>query len=162
MEASEPNKDEVAGDLQSELDRLKDELRQEHEMHLRALADFDNYRRRIERERSDVARSAKRDLVLSLLDVIDNFERALEHVGDEPSSMSEGLQAIYRKMLRLLEAQGITPLESRGEKFDPELHDAVASVQSEEHEPGTIADELQRGYRWGNQVLRPARVRVAV
>jgi len=71
------------------------------------------------------------------------------------------LQALHRKLLGLLEAQGITPLQSLGETFNPELHDAIGSVESEEVEPGTVAEEMQRGYRWGDDVLRPARVRVA-
>ena len=153
--------DESTNDEASEAARLRDEVRREHEMYLRALADFDNYRRRVERERTSAARSGKRDLIVSLLDVIDNFDRALEHIGDAPSSVAGGVQAIHRKLLGLLEAQGITPLESRGEAFNPELHEAIGSVATEQYESGTVADEVQRGYRWGDEVLRPARVRVA-
>jgi molecular chaperone GrpE len=75
--------------------------------------------------------------------------------------MSEGLQALHRKLLGLLEAQGVTPFESLGETFDPELHEAVGTVETDEYEPGRVADEVQRGYRWNDEVLRPARVRVA-
>jgi molecular chaperone GrpE len=71
------------------------------------------------------------------------------------------MQAIHRKLLGLLEAQGVTPLDSLGESFDPALHEAVGSVRADEHEPGTIVEEVQRGYRWGDDLLRPARVRVA-
>ena len=71
------------------------------------------------------------------------------------------MQALQRKLLGVLEAQGVTPLESLGETFNPELHDAIGTVESDEVESGTVADELQRGYRWGDDVLRPARVRVA-
>jgi molecular chaperone GrpE len=82
-------------------------------------------------------------------------------MGDAPSSVSEGLQLLQRKLLNVLEAQGVTPLQSLGETFDPEFHDAIGTVQSEEFKPGTVADVVQRGYRWGDDVLRPARVRVA-
>jgi molecular chaperone GrpE len=71
------------------------------------------------------------------------------------------MRAIHRKLLGLLEAQGIKPFDSLGQTFNPELHEAIASVPSDSHQPGEIVDEVQRGYRWGDQVLRPARVRVA-
>jgi molecular chaperone GrpE len=161
MEATKKNNETMTGDGLSEIERLKEELRREHDMYLRALADYDNYRRRIERERATAARSGKRDIILQLLEVLDGFDRALQHVDDAPSSVSEGLQLLHRKLLGMLEAQGITPLQSLGETFNPELHDAIGSVESEEVEPGTVAEEMQRGYRWGDDVLRPARVRVA-
>ena len=161
MEPKVKNQESTSDDAASEIERLKEELRQEHEMYLRALADFDNYRRRVERESASAARQGKREIILSLLEVLDGFDRAFEHIGEDASPMSEGLQAIHRKLLGLLEAQGITPIESLGETFNPELHEAIASVQTDEYEPGTIIDEVQRGYRWGDEVLRPARVRVA-
>jgi len=161
MEATDQNKNAKVGDSPSEIERLKEDLRREHDMYLRALADYDNYRRRIERERATAARSGKRELILQLLEVLDGFDRALQHMGDAPSSVSEGLQLLQRKLLNVLEAQGVTPLQSLGETFDPEFHDAIGTVQSEEFKPGTVADEVQRGYRWGDDVLRPARVRVA-
>jgi molecular chaperone GrpE len=130
-------------------------------MYLRALADYDNYRRRIERERATAARSGKRELILQLLEVLDGFDRALLHVGNAPSSVSEGLQLLQRKLLSVLEAQGVTPLQSLGETFNPEVHDAIGTVKSDDVEPGAVADEVQRGYRWGDDLLRPARVRVA-
>lgn len=145
----------------SEVERLNQEVRREHDMYLRALADFDNYRKRVERERASSARSGKREIILRLLEVIDSFDRALQHIDAEPSSMSEGLQAIHRKLLGLLEAEGVTLVESLGETFDPQFHEAIGSVQTHEYASGTVAEELQRGYRWGDEVLRPARVRVA-
>jgi molecular chaperone GrpE len=145
----------------SEIERLKEELRREHEMYLRALADFDNYRKRVERERATAARNGTREIILSLLSVLDGFDRALEHVGDKPSPVTDGFRAIHRKLRGLLEAQGVTPFKSVGETFNPEMHEAVGSVQSDAHESGEIVDEVQRGYRWGDEVLRPARVRVA-
>jgi molecular chaperone GrpE len=149
------------GSEPTETERLKEELQREHEMYLRALADFDNYRRRVERERASALRSGKRELLVSLLEVLDSFDRALEHSVDSSSSVSEGLQAIGRKLRRVVEAQGLTPFDSLGETFDPELHEAIASVPTDEYESGTVVDEVQRGYRWGDEVLRPARVRVA-
>src|SRR2546426_3230355 len=139
-------------DEPSEVERLKEELRREHEMYLRALADFDNYRRRVERERATAARSGTREIILSLLPVLDGFDRALEHLGAKPSSMTEGVLAIQRKLMSLLEAQGVTPFNSVGETFNPELHEAIGSVKSNAHKSGEIVDEVQRGYRWGDEV----------
>jgi molecular chaperone GrpE len=147
--------------VEAEIERLKGDLHREHEMYLRALADFDNYRRRIERERATAARIGKRDLVLSLLEVTDNFDRAFEHTGDAPQTLSEGLRAIHRMLLAVLEAQGVTRFESVGQRFNPELHEVISMVEGSERESGSIIDELQHGYRWGDEVLRPARVRVA-
>ena len=144
----------------SEIERLKEELNGEHERYLRLLADFDNFRRRSERERSTAARSGKREIILALLDVLDGYDRALQHMDDAPPSIAEGVEALHRKFLGLLQAQGVTPMLALGEVFNPELHDAIGLMESEELEPGTVAEEVQRGYRWGDEVLRPARVRV--
>jgi molecular chaperone GrpE len=133
-------------------------------------ADFENYRRRVERDRERMARDAQRELVLSLLEIIDDFERALEHdhlasLGGAPpeaEGVAEGLRAIHRRLLGLLERRGIVPFESVGKPFDPVYHEAVGSDESAEHAPGVVTEEVRRGYRWGDEVLRPARVRVAV
>jgi molecular chaperone GrpE len=148
-------------DAAAEIERLKEELRRKDNAYLRALADFENYRKRVERDRSGAARAGKREILLPLLETLDGFERALEHIEDDPESVAEGVRAIYRSLLSQLEAQGVKQFSSRGEPFDPRLHEAVTSVESEEHEPDTIVGELRRGYRWGDEVLRPARVTVA-
>lgn len=144
-----------------ETNKLQDELRRERDMRLRALADFDNYRKRIERERADAAQSGRRDIVLQLLDLADSFDRAFAHAGEAPAAWVEGLQSIRRKLLGLLESQGVTPFASLGEPFNPERHEAIGTVDSNDYEPGSVAEELQRGYRWGDSLLRPAKVRVA-
>ncbi len=144
-----------------EIAQLKEQVRQEHEMYLRALADFDNYRRRVERERASATSSGKREIVLSLLDLLDSFERALEHMEEVPPSLAEGLKAIYRRLLNLLEQQGVTPVESVGEPFNPHVHEAIDSIRTDKYEPGTVMEEVQRGYRQSGELLRPARVRVA-
>ena len=159
-ERAEAERKAGAEQLQAENARLKKELRREHEIYLRNLADFDNYRRRIERERESVAQTGKREMALSLLDVLDDFERALEHIDEAPASVTAGLSAIYRRLAGLLESQGVIPFESVGQPFDPTLHEAVGSVESDEQESGVVLDELRRGYRWGEELLRPARVRV--
>jgi molecular chaperone GrpE len=147
--------------LTAENELLREGQRREHEMYLRTLADFDNYRNRIERERATAANAGKREIVLSILNVLDDFERALEHIEESPESVSAGLRAIHRRLAGVLEAEGVTPFDSVGHQFDPSMHEAVGSIESDEQESGTVLDELSRGYRWGNELLRPSRVRVS-
>ena len=159
-EATEGNGKVATNASPPDIEQLQEQVRKEHEMYLRALADFDNYRRRVERERASAAQSGKREIILSMIEALDGFDRALQ-IGDSNPSVLEGLQAIHRRLLAVLEAQGVTPFSSVGEAFDPKLHEAIASVKTDAHRPGVVADEVQRGYRWGEAVLRPARVRVA-
>jgi molecular chaperone GrpE len=147
--------------LKDENAQYQEELRREHEIYLRSLADFNNYRQRIERERANAAQTGKREIILSLLDFLDDFERALKHIDEPGGSVSVGLHAIHRRLAGLLEAQGVTTFQSVGHPFDPTLHEAVGSEESDEQEPDTVLDELSPGYRWGDELLRPARVRVA-
>lgn len=153
--------EEAAAPPSAEIEQLLEQVRSEHEMYLRALADFDNYRRRVERDSESAVQSGKREIVLSLLDVLDSFDLALDHMSDAPDSVFAGVQAIYRKLQRVLETQGVTPFDSRGQPFDPALHEAIASVDTDAYKPGIVVDQVQRGYRWGSELLRPARVRVA-
>jgi len=162
METKEKHNETTDSAGQLEIIRLKEELRREHQMYLRSLADFDNYRRRVERERTIAARNGKREVMISLLEVLDAFDRALQQMLDEPASIREGFQAIHRKLLGVLEAQGVAPINAVGEQFNPEVHEAAGSVETEKYDSGTIIDEVQRGYRWEDEVLRPSVVRVAV
>ena len=161
IDQMEPGSERPAGAEGTEQERLKAELSREHDLYLRTLADFDNYRRRVERERAVSTHAGKREIILPLLEVLDDFDRALEHVGDVPEWMSSGFDAIYRRLNNIIQAQGIVPYESLGETFDPALHEAVGLMENQDVEPGTVVAELNRGYRWGDDVLRPARVRVA-
>ena len=94
--------------LKEEIERLNHELRREHEMYVRNLADFDNYRRRAERERAQAAQAGKRDLIMPLLEVMDDFERALQHAHDDTQSLAMGLRAVYRHLAGLLASEGVT------------------------------------------------------
>jgi molecular chaperone GrpE len=151
----------AANDAKAELTRLKAELGREHDMYLRALADFDNYRGRVDRERAKAADSGKRELVLPLLDVVDGFDRALAHSSKVPAGILEGFHAIHRNLLDLLQGHGVTPVISLGQPFDPAIHEAIGTVEGSEYPTGSVAGEVRRGYRFHNELLRPARVRVA-
>jgi molecular chaperone GrpE len=128
--------------LKEEIERLNHELRREHEMSIRNLADFDNYRRRIERERAQAAQAGKRELILPLLELMDDFERALERANDDPQLAASGLRVIRRRLAKLLAAHGVEAFDSRGKCFNPLLHEAVDTVESERAEPGTVLEEI--------------------
>ncbi|HTU33038.1 MAG TPA: nucleotide exchange factor GrpE [Candidatus Acidoferrum sp.] len=140
---------------------LRSEPRLEDGRYLRLLADFDNYRKRVDRQRAEAAQSGKRDILLSLLDIVDDFERALQYLGNESSPLLEGVNSIYRKLLTLLDAEGVTRCFSIGEAFNPGLHEAVGSVSTSEYPPGVVVQEARPGYRQGDYLLRPARVLVS-
>ena len=160
MERTEDSKT-AAADPQAEIDRLQEELRREHDMYLRALADFDNYRGRVDRERAKSADSGKRDLIVPLLDVVDGFDRALAHASQVPAGILEGFQAIHRNLMDMLQGHGVTPLVSLGQPFDPALHEAIGAVEGTDYLTGMVVGEVRRGYRFRGDLLRPARVRVA-
>lgn len=144
--------------LEPEVERLRAELAQERERGLRTLAEFDNYRRRVRRERADAEFTGKRDIILSLLDVMDDFERALAHVVEASGAVADGLRLIHQRLSRVLESNGVTPFRSVGEQFDPTVHEAISVVESDEHESGTVYTEERSGYLWNGELLRPARV----
>ena len=146
----------------TECERLRADVGREHDLYLRALADFENYRRRVERDRAKEAAAFKRNILLSLVDVVDSFERALPHVAACPESVAKGIQAIHRRMLDILDSQGVQRIEAVEKPFDPTVHEAIGAAPSDDtHPPGTVVEEIQPGYRLGEEVVRPARVRVA-
>lgn len=147
--------------LQAENAHLREELRREQENAIRNLADFANYHRRTKRERTQAVQAGKRELLLDLLSVVDDFERALACVPSTPQAINEGVQAIYRRLTHLLAAQGVTAFESQGKRFDPTWHEAIDVIEGTGKESNIVVKELRRGYRWGDEVLRPAQVFVA-
>jgi molecular chaperone GrpE len=146
---------------QAGIEDLRVELQQEHDRYLRTRADFENYRRRVERDRDVAARQAKRGLLLALVDLADGFDRALVHIDESPDSVAEGLHGMRRRLTGLLEAEGVKSFDSVGERFDPTRHEAMATVRDAGCAPETVVDEAGRGYLWNDELLRPARVRVA-
>ncbi|HEV2251340.1 MAG TPA: nucleotide exchange factor GrpE [Candidatus Limnocylindria bacterium] len=131
----------------------------------RMAADFANYRKRNEAERTEFAKFAKADLITKLLDVLDGYDRALASVpedlkGQPGNTWVEGMWLVERKLRQILEGEGLEPVESLGEPFDPYVHEAVAHVESDEPE-GTVTQEHQKAYRLHDRVIRPALVSVA-
>jgi molecular chaperone GrpE len=166
--------DEAVAAAQKERDAYKEQF-------LRAVADFDNYRKRIERERRELSEYAAADVLLDLLPIIDNFERALQASAfapgasafakapadktadkpDDSEAFRRGIELIHKQMLDLLRKRGVTRIDALGADFDPNVHQAVIHEPSEEHREGEVMEELQRGYKLGDRLLRPAMVKVA-
>ena len=145
--------------LQVELEKAQAEVAAKHEEFLRSVAEFSNYKKRLERDQVLQKASMKGDIVKRFLPAIDDLLRALQNAPEDP--WVEGIQLIYRKMESALEVEGITKIEAEGVEFNPNFHEAVSQVPSEEHESGYVVEVLQQGYMLGERVLRPAMVLVA-
>ena len=147
--------------VEIEIERLESELDELRDIHLRKLAEFDNFRKRTDRERIEIKRHANEEMLRDLLPVLDNFERALEHSADSDSgAFREGVEMIAKQLWDTLERQGIEVVNPMGEVFSPEYHEAVHRVENSELEPGTIASVLAKGYLCNGRLIRPAMVGV--
>ena len=154
----------IEGESTGEFDpvsvRLKEELANERERGLRLLAEFDNYRRRTRQQHALAEQNGKREVLLALLDVIDDFDRALLHVGEAPDAVADGLKLIRQRFDDVLHSNGVTPFDSEGKPFDPAVHEAMTVIDSDGEESGTVYAEERRGYFMNGKLLRPARVAV--
>jgi molecular chaperone GrpE len=147
--------------VSAEKDRLVAEKADLEDRLLRLRAEFQNARMRAERERSDYLQFAAMDLVKDLLPVLDDFERAMR-VETADREYAKGVELIYQRLFDTLKKMGLEPMESSGRRFDPNLHQAIERVQTDEAEDQSIVDEFQRGYQFKGKLLRPAMVKVAV
>ncbi len=144
--------------LTAERDDLKDRL-------LRSAAEFDNYRKRVDRERRELSEAAAADLIRDLLPVIDDLERAMAvsqkeaHAGD--SALLRGVELIHKQLLDQLRKRGVEPIEAVGQPFDPQIHESVAAEHVPGKPDGEVLEEFRRGYRAGGRLLRPSMVKVA-
>lgn len=147
---------ELVAKLRAEKDVLHDRL-------LRKQAELENFRKRAQREREDFLQHATADLIRALLPTLDGFDRALQHRdADVPEQFYQGMELIHKELTDVLTRAGLTPIETLGKDFDPHLHQAVETVEAEEHRDQEIVEELQRGYKFKQRLLRPAIVKVAV
>jgi len=141
--------------LRKEKDALQDRL-------LRMAAEFDNYRKRVDRDRRDQADAATADAVADLLPIIDDLERALKApAGGDLEGFRKGIELIRQQMTELLRKRGVKPIDAVGTDFDPRFHQAVAHESSADHREGEVMEEFARGYVLGDRLLRPAMVKVA-
>lgn len=156
--------DDAGAERDSEASPQDDsELQQLRDRFLRLAAEFDNYRKRTERERAEHSVRAQGRLVQEMLDAIDDLERVADYTAETTTveALLEGVQMVERKLLRALESAGLELVEARGERFDPEVHEALMTAATEhEHEDDTVGEVFQKGYRFQGHLLRPARVQV--
>ena len=160
--AAEPEEKEDAA--QKENDKSEEAAKKEPEedsdtRYMRLMADFQNYKRRVEKEKTDLYSYANEKLVTEMLDVIDNFERALEHeeVGD---GFKEGMEMIFKQLSDVLKKAGLAEIPALGEEFDPNFHNAVMTEETEEYESGKVSGVMQKGYTLNGKVIRPSMVKV--
>jgi molecular chaperone GrpE len=152
---------DAAPALADEIVELRKERDQLHDRLLRQVAEFDNYRKRIERERKDLSEYAAADLLQDVLPILDDFERALQVDAPESKPYRQGLDIIHRALLEMLRKRGVTAVDAVGTDFDPHIHQAVSYEDAPEKRDGEVIAEFRRGYRLGDRLLRPAMVKVA-
>jgi molecular chaperone GrpE len=181
LEAIDPSTESKSGDTdkggpalaeliasRAELKRLRSALAEAQDAVARRQADFENYRKRVERERTETYNRVVGELARKLLPVVDNLARALDAERSVEASESNefrhflnGVELIGKQLAEVLESFGVEPIAAVGERFDPHVHEAVVTEPSAEHEPDTVLEELARGYRIGDRLLRPSMVKVA-
>jgi molecular chaperone GrpE len=151
---------EQPADTPSDAERQRDEY---YDLLLRKTAEFDNYRKRIDRERRAVAESAAADLLTELLPLVDDLERALsiDTTDETAQAYRRGVELIHRQLLDVLNKRGVRPLDTLGTDFDPNFHQAVSSEPADGRRDGEVIEEFRRGYMLGDRLLRPAMVKVA-
>jgi len=160
-EATE-QQESAEGNWEQEAARWKAQAEEHQSRMLRALADMDNLRRRVRKEQEDLAKYASLKIVEELLPVLDNFERALAADKEAMTldSLLAGVNMVYRQMTQVFDKEGLTPIEVKGQPFDPHVHQAVMQTQDPEFASGTVVEELQKGYMFKDRVVRPAMVKV--
>jgi molecular chaperone GrpE len=156
---------DALGAAEEEIAGLRDELSQVNAKWLRVLADLDNYRKRVERDRCRWSEAAREEILLDILDVVDNFERAVA-CGDDPEPAAddpyrEGIALILDQLKSILAKHGVRPIDTCGAEFDPALHEAIGHIESPDHASNQIVEEERRGYTVGDRLLRCSRVIVA-
>ncbi|MDZ7960532.1 MAG: nucleotide exchange factor GrpE [Aulosira sp. DedQUE10] len=150
--------------LTQQIESLKVQLEERNTQYLRIAADFENYRKRNQKEKEDLEAQVKRNTITELLPVVDNFERARSHLKpqtDTEMTIHKSYQGVYKQLVDSLKRLGVSPMRPEGQEFDPNLHEAVMREPTDEHPEGTVLEELVRGYYLGERILRHAMVKVA-
>ena len=162
-EIKEDAVEEVPEETTSETDKLKADYETLNNQYLRLAADFDNFRKRQEQEREALLKYGKQECMKKIIEVVDNFDRAIQSVEkiDNVEKMKETFFVLNKQLIDSLTKLGLEHIECVGQKFDPNLHEAVMQTPTDEYEEDTIINELQKGYKLGDKVLRPSMVSVA-
>lgn len=151
-------------ELTQQVESLKAQVEERTGQYMRIAADFDNFRKRTQKEKEDLEQQVKCSTIVELLPVVDNFERARSQIKpqtDQEMNIHKSYQSVYKQLVDCLKRVGVAPMRSEGKEFDPNLHEAVMREATDEHAEGTVIEELVRGYLLGERVLRHAMVKVA-
>lgn len=164
-EASEETTEQEAvstEDKDEKKSKLEEKIAELEDARMRQLAEFENFRKRSEKEKSQMFEVGAKSVVEKILPVIDNFERGLASMPEEEKGtpFADGVELVYKQMLGALDEIGVKPIEAVGQEFDPNFHNAVMTVESDELESGTVAEELQKGYMYQDSVVRHSMVKV--
>jgi molecular chaperone GrpE len=159
-ETEPEEKKEEASDKREESEAEK-QLADMNAKYVRLMADFQNQKKRFEKEKADIYQFANEDIVKSLLEVIDNFERALDASQDDGSKFREGMEMIFKQLMGALEKAGVSEIKALGEEFDPNFHNAVMMEETDEFESNKVSGVMQKGYTLNSKVIRPSMVKVA-
>lgn len=164
-EESDTLQDEPEGKTEGDEldDDLESKLKESEDRYLRLAAEYDNFRKRTAKQFASISESAIEDFALELLNILDNFERALsvDTEKTDAESLKKGVELIFGQLAELLKKKGVEPFDSVGEQFDPNYHEAMMTVETDEHEDGTVVSEFSKGYKLKDKVLRHAKVSVA-
>jgi molecular chaperone GrpE len=154
---------EGIAELEAAMIKAKEEAQENYDRLLRVTADFENYKKRVAKEKSDLIRYGNEELLKALLPVIDNLERALEHANAEGNQegIKGGVEMTLQQFLQILQRFGVTPISAEGERFDPTRHEAVMEQATGAYAPGHVVSELEKGYLLNDRLVRPAKVVVA-
>ena len=148
----------AAADPAMELEKAKSEAAEHYDRYLRAAAELDNYRKRTVRMRAESREETIRDILLQIAPMLDNMRRALSQERADAAAIIQGVELIFNQFQDILKGYGLEEIEALGERFDPNVHEAMLEVESAEHSPGTVIEEMEKGYKLRERVLRPARV----
>jgi len=154
----------VLSEMTQQIESLRAQLEERSSQYMRIAADFDNFRKRNQKEKEDLEQQVKRNTIMELLPVVDNFERARSHLKPQTEaemSIHKSYQSVYKQLVDCLKRLGVSAMRPEGKEFDPNLHEAVMRQPTNEYSEGTVLEELVRGYFLGDRVLRHAMVKVA-
>jgi len=147
--------------LRKHLEEKENEARVNYDRFVRERAEVENFKKRMQREKAEAVRFASEPLIRELLPIVDNLERAIEHAGTNSQSVVEGVRLVLKALLDILERHGVKRIEAVGAPFDPSVHEAMAQVESAEHEPNRVVSQHHSGYLLHDRLLRPALVTVS-
>jgi len=149
------------GELEKELDAARVEAQENYERFLRATAELDNYRKRTAKVRSETREETLRDVLLQIAPMLDNMRRALAQENKGDDAFTQGVELIYNQFQDTLKGYGLEEIGAIGQTFDPTLHEAMMEIEDKDHPPGSVVEEMEKGYKLNNKVVRPARVIVS-